>query len=173
MRRPGGGPAVRALLTAGPVGTMSVTLVKRSPPSVDSPTNTSHLAVICDIHRFPYRSHASPSSQVCPTWAAVANRRRFQVRPPSNDTPMNSPWPFGQVMAATFRGLVGLMAMVFSASLPGRWLTSKFGGTGGKKPRAGAAAGFAAAPSTAATRPSTPSGTAASRPPWPRADSIG
>ena len=33
-------------------------------------------------------------------------------------------------MATTFSGSEGLAAMVFSASFPGRSLTSKFGGTG-------------------------------------------
>ena len=33
-------------------------------------------------------------------------------------------------MATTFRGFAGLAAMMFSASLPGNWLTSKFRGTG-------------------------------------------
>ena len=85
----------------------------------------------------------------------MANRRRAQVLPPSNDTPKNSPSfrPTGQVMATTFSGSAGLAAMVFSASFPGRALTSKFGQTGAGNARACAAARPAAAPGPAATWP--------------------
>src|SRR5579859_112112 len=77
---------------------------------------------------------------------------RVQLLPPSNDTPSNRPLGASDRvdMATMFAGFVGLMAMAFSASLPGMALTSKFGGVGLAEPGAADAAGAIIAASRAA-----------------------
>src|SRR6266568_3631289 len=121
-----------ALLPVGVVGTTSATLVKVSPPSVDTATKTSgEVLTRYAIHRLPNRSHASCSSQqIGPSGALAPMTCRVQVLPPSDDTPSNSPLgTSGNVDIVTmFDGLVGLMAIASSASLPCMTLASKFGG---------------------------------------------
>src|SRR5712691_1605518 len=121
-----------ALLPVGVVGTTSATLVKVSPPSVDSATKTSgEVLTRYAIQRLPNRSHASCSSQqIGPSGAPAPMTCRVQFLPPSDDTPSNSPLgTSGSVDRVTmFDGLVGLMAIASSASLPGMTLASKFGG---------------------------------------------
>src|SRR6266568_6440187 len=117
-----------ALLPVGVVGTTSATLVKVSPPSVDTATKTSgEVLTRYAIHRLPNRSHASCSSQqISPSGAAVPMTWRVQVFPPLNDTPSNRPLTTsGRVdMVTMFDGLAGLTAIASSASLPCMMLES-------------------------------------------------
>jgi hypothetical protein len=112
---------------------MLATMLKCSPPSVESATGTTFSTLNrYVIQRLPKASNDRLGSQQDSPRLSLpsATMRLVHVFPPSKLTPRNIPeTPSAMfVKITTFCGLVGLTAIAVSDSLPTRWLTSTFAG---------------------------------------------